>query len=600
MNTNLVVANLISSAITSHRCYLSLLLGSILTVPLVHAQNEMTLTKVDEKFVDLEQRSTGCRYIERFNRYAIKEFSDAKLQKYFTLHSSDMKECDRLNSELIGQLVSTVQSNSRDLKKLQYPLYLDIVNRVSSVTTTQERLGEAGMASLIHSSLRRSEISGVSLDPLKIEKFLRDTVSQNYSSACLQSQEELDSSAQLLVNSLDKLSDTAAANPYSVTFWKSYLHQWGYTCSTSLYYKFSQKLNSQKGFGKAQEIFDAQIAGFESVNSSNIQNQFGKVRSKLTKNHVVIFFPPLGYDIPSDRPREQLTVSEWKKRDFYSPSMKQRFESGFLQNGVKVPGVGVPFELIERVTVEDLETQQIPQSELLFMAALEKHILANSHAKFIVIGRSMGGLIAREVLSRTKNSMVRGKKVSDLVENVIFIGATPYGSVIADYKSRVDQHDPTFRQMNSFQVDIAHTFLDLQSFFLGKESHFERLIEAGRNSQNVQKMSFKNYSISKISESAQSPFNVLNAIFLKKSTKNYFEKATKSQDADYVFMHWAMYGPTEGSSPLSHASWDTSNASRVFVKNYNHLAYWNLTPEAGLNLILKSIQTAAEMGLIKN
>jgi hypothetical protein len=58
-----------------------------------------------------------------------------------------------------------------------------------------------------------------------------------------------------------------------------------------------------------------------------------------------------------------------------------------------------------------------------------------------------------------------------------------------------------------------------------------------------------------------------------------------------------MYGPTEDSTPLSHAAWDTSKSARVFVSEFNHLGFWSIAPDLAIDYWVSVIFTAKELGL---
>jgi hypothetical protein len=569
---------------------LALILSS--SMALAQSPRIQQVTRADARFVNLEQESLKCSYPNLVNRFPIDELNSRELKKNFSISAEDQERCPTTLKDFATHYDLLSDKPLAESRRLAFPLYSEVVKAWAEVPVTRKHLDKFGIRTLFQTKATRSLEPQTHVDPQKIEDYIRSIVKKTSNSECTAASNE-------------KIrSDFSSADPrdaYRILYWKRILHEHGYACAASFYYFLSNELNSKNKFiaNDPQNVFESSTNGFDSIGSEDLRQLQSAIAKSLSKNHVIIFFPPLGYDIPSELPREQLTMMEWKKSKFYSPSLKQRFETGYQVPKQKfVPGMGVPFEMIERVSVEDIYGQQIPDSNKQFLEAIEKHLRRNPNAKFVVMARSMGGFIAREVLEKNIQTRVQGKRVPDLIDVAILMGSTPYGSVIADYKGRVDQHHETYQTMTSFKTSLAHTALDIGSVFTRKESHFERLIEAGRVQSNVASMSHRHFNAERIVKSSLQPYRVLNIIHLKPSLDNYFEKAEKSKNTDFVFMHWAMFGPSEGSAPLSHASWDTNNSVRVFLKSYNHLAFWNLSPESGFALLLGGISTAEKLGMI--
>jgi hypothetical protein len=534
------------------------------------------LSVLDDQLVRAEQQALNCLYPHVRNKYLINEFSSNELAKYFGLGKEFREECPTILRSYNAKLKNLTNA------QVNYPTYGEVLKKLN--TKIQGVKYKDHLVTLpFQSTLEVKSINPSKIDPKEIEKSLRLDLSGIKQPEC---------DSELMAA---KLADSH--KKYDSLAWKGLLHHQGYDCVAKTYDEMSQDLNDQNNLGFAQDAFADKLEKLK--NPSELSYNFfkNKLNQVLTKDHMIILFPNLGYDIPSDLPREKLTMTEWKKKNFYSPSIKQRFQDGYQEEKKHVEPYGIRFETIERVTVESAEAQ-IADSEKKFIGVLHRELAKNPKTKFIIMGRSMGALVAREILQRNETTKINNKTLPELIETVIFMGGTPYGSVIADYKTRFDSHDENFQQLTSLKASIARLFLDLKSFFTGVESHFERLIEAGRVRDNIKTMSFRNFNSKKIELGTKSPYKVVNLIYLRPKIKGYFANSKLSEYTDPVFLHWTMYGPTEGSSPLSHAAWDTSKSVRIFLKSHNHLAGWNLTAEENINLLVKTLELSHEIGFI--
>ncbi len=547
----------------------------------------------DDKLVKLEHLALDCLYphLKRESsghspghkpgmgtrHRLVNEFTNYELERYFGIRKEFKKECP----EILQDYSSIAAAQSA--QNLIFPTYGDVLKDVI-IPVKPIKYGNNQFKIPFQTKLSSKRIRSQTVDPQKIEESIRKESLRKKQATC---------------ESEEMLNDLIQSNKiYDHLAWKEILHYKGYDCASSIYGKLSQALNEKKEHRFAQEEFDNLIESLKNPNELSHNTFKTKLNKVLSPNHMIILFPNLGYDIPSDLPREKLTLTEWKKKNFYSPSLKQRFVSGYNIQGKKIDPYGIRFEMIERVTVEDAASQ-IKESEKKFIEILNRELKSNPDTRFIILGRSMGALVAREVLQKNKNTLVNNKLVPSVIESVIFMGGTPYGSVIADYKARFDSHDETYKMMTDFKASVAKLFLDLQSFFTGNQSHFKQLIEAGRERENIKSMSFRNFDSSLIEKNTGSPYKVVNLIYLRPRINDYFANSKLSENADFVFLQWAMYGPTEGSSPLSHAAWDTSDSVRIFLSTHNHLAGWNLTSEENINLLIKTLELTSEIGFIE-
>lgn len=513
-------------------------------------------SELDLRFLVAEREQIACQYLQLATKDILKKINLDDLEKYFGIKRAEIENCDEVNSR-VAEIAAQLESNTGEMA---YPNYFNIGQKFVLQKKLELALKSRELYVPFQTNSERKSTGELSINPLELEKFLRN--------------QPISSSKECPIE-----NELIKENIYNLSFWKEQLHLKGYDCAVKQFYAFSQSMNASS---KAQETFENQLLGMGKNSSQRLKDFAQSKENFVSPNHVILFYPPLGYDLPSKRPREQLTVEKWKKPNFESPSLKERFEKE----------LGIKFELIERDTLENINSHQIPKSMRRTIQLVEHHVNANASVKFIVIGRSMGAYVAREVLEKLKDHKIGNRRFSELVDSVLLIGGTPWGSVIADYKSRVDQHDEIFSKSKYGINSLVYGALKLFSFIDIKDGRLKKIVETSRVRKNIESMSHRNFDAQQILDGAKSDYKVLNVIFLKPEIKKYFENSPHTKEVDLVFLQWAMYGPTEGSAPLSHSSWDTQNSKRVFVKSHNHLGFWNLTPDEGLDLIVSAIKSA--------
>lgn len=195
----------------------------------------------------------------------------------------------------------------------------------------------------------------------------------------------------------------------------------------------------------------------------------------------------------------------------------------------------------------------------------------------------MGGMVLRELLERNAN-------VRSYFTGAILMGATPWGSVIADFKSRSDLFDDNYLQREEVS-EIGASEIAKLHFLI--PDHMAQLHASALRRNNIASMSHLNFKPRVFSEA----FPVLNVIQLPDSLANYFQYSQEAKQVDPTFLLMSMYGPTEGSAPLAHAAWDTQKSARVFVSQFNHLGFWSLTPDQGVDYYVATLMTAQRLGL---
>lgn len=307
------------------------------------------------------------------------------------------------------------------------------------------------------------------------------------------------------------------------------LQSQGYSCTVKTFKSLQQELDRSRGTEKLQKEFEEKLSSTANLSLDGAR---------------VLYFPNLGYDLP--------TIPWQAERERLSPNE--------LKDGLK--SLGAEVQIIERVTLESLE-QQISQSEKQVL----KIFARNPNAKFIFYGRSMGGLIAREVLKRNP-------EIHSQVQGFLLGGATPYGSVIADYKSRADVFHEVYKQSQSLFSNLIATAAAV------RDSHLLRVLKASSRRLNLEQMSHTQFK----PETETFSFPVVNLIFLPDTLESFFKNSPRSKSVDFVLLHMTMYGPTEGSAPLAHAVVESQKSATVFISKHNHLAFWEMSKDEALKL----------------
>lgn len=357
----------------------------------------------------------------------------------------------------------------------------------------------------------------------------------------------------------------AQKNLKDLNFWQTQLFTQGYDCTVSLFKSVSGLQNKANGYGDAQEQFTAQRLSMKTTPHQAIT---GKPLSGL---HIAIF-PQLGYDIPGiPAPLELLSYAQLNKA---------------------LNALGADVHIISRVSAAAKEDEICQSAKNFEKAIADVRSKGSENPKFLVLTRSMGGMIARELFERRTD-------LRQSISGVILVGSTPYGSVIGDYKSRGDLFDDTYLQQEALVPAItaflAATPLDLILDLFGFNPDLHALHTAGEIRKNVQTLSHLEFDPRKPTAAPELP--VLNVIQLPDSLGSYFLHSQRSAAVDPTFLLMSMYGPTEGSTPLSHAAWDTSKSSRVFVSEFNHLGFWSIEPDRAIDYWLSAIFTGKKLGV---
>ncbi|OYZ19568.1 MAG: hypothetical protein B7Y39_11810 [Bdellovibrio sp. 28-41-41] len=361
-----------------------------------------------------------------------------------------------------------------------------------------------------------------------------------------------------------------SVDEYSTTYWQTLLHILGYDCTVTWYQWRSQKLNqAQNSVSRAQSESSQKIYA---KNLKEIQSVPLRAQKAWLQGETFILIPQLGYDIP-DKPwaveRERLQYSEMR---------------------LALQKLGARLIVIPRSTIAH-RTAQIRETTVAlkkFIEADKKHYEINNRTQtYYFLSRSMGAMVLREVLEQTPS-------LHPYVKAALSVGGTPYGSVIAEFKSRADIFDEVFYKTSNLIKDFVSD--PLGSVYLGAKlgldpqtKAFSQAVKYRQNYKSMSHFEFQPHRQNHL------PFPVVNLIFLPLSLKNYYNGSARIAEVDFTFMHMMMYGPTEGSSPLSHAAWDTTRSQRIFDHEFNHLAFWQWDESTALRRWLAILKTTKEI-----
>ena len=507
-------------------------IGLATLAPHAHAASvqSQTLAAFQENFVAQEWNQLNCDYASLLvARDIINEGS-----RESSFQPLSPANCELNRAHLNSTLVSPLWTNA--IETPAFPNYLQIAHRLA--TSHAQALQAVKFSTAPEAPLQREELKPISVDVWTIENQLRSQLGVEDGHA-------LKANCAWKSDAQSSLTE-ARAHLYDRTFWHAELFEQGYDCTISRFKAASQNLNSEKGFGSAQAMFEAARLNVKQV-------PHAKMNAKALAGLHVAVFPQLAYDSPTTL--ERLSY----------PKLKKDLEA-----------LGATLDVVNRVSASPA-AQQIADSR----AALEKIVAKYPNSKILVLTRSMGGMVAREVLERNPNLLAR-------VSGVVEIGSTPFGSVIADYKARGDAFDQNFIERHDWKEEAAVAALG----WLKPE--FKALHDAALKRNNIATMSFRLFSPAASSQK-NLDLPVVNVIQLPDSLGHYFG-FKQSVMVDPAMLLMSIYGPTEGSSPMTHAAWDTKHSVRVFAPEFNHLGFWGLDPDLATDYIIASLQTAKKIG----
>lgn len=487
-------------------------------------------TALQEAFVAREWNHFNCEYSSLLVREGI--IDESTRARNFQPLSSEACAVNRVKLAEIMTSPAWLQPT----KTPRFPNYLELSQKLA--TSRAEALKGSGLVVVPQAPKSRKKLSAMSVDLWTIENQLRSVLKVEDGHAT-----KTDCDYRRDMNGS---INEARERIYDRTFWHAELFDQGYDCTVSRFKAASWQLNREKNFGWAQALFDSERTAIAKIPHDKLP------ATTLAGLHIAAF-PQLAYDTPA--PLEKLTYKKLKK---------------------DIEALGGTLDVVERISASSAQKQIVDSAN-----AFAKIAAKYPKAKLLVLTRSMGGMVAREVLERYPNLRAR-------VSGVVEIGSTPFGSVIADYKARGDAFDQNYIDRNDWKEILAiNTIGRTNSHF--RDLHFEALKRS-----NIATMSFRHFDPS-ASAARNLDLPVINVIQLPDSLGTYF-RFKEPVNVDPAMMLMSMYGPIEGSSPLTHAAWDTSKSVRLFTADFNHLGFWGLSPDLAMDYTVAILKTAKRIG----
>jgi hypothetical protein len=339
--------------------------------------------------------------------------------------------------------------------------------------------------------------------------------------------------------------------------WREALSLTGYDCTARIFREIVQERNGVSGLSQVQTSFRQALT----EDSSSVK----KALNGFLKNRAVILVPQLGYDLP-DGPfvagTEKLKISHIE---------------------AYLSGSGARFYVARRNTLAHLRAQvATTKEEIKSILQREAAIQKTRDPKVLYLSRSMGALVLR--LSLEEDPVIRRAAAG-----VLMMGATPWGSTVAEYKSRMDQFDEIFSLLTNPMTVIGGV---IGGIF---DPKLRIVIEAAKHRENVASMSYRGFE----PKTSELSVPTMNVVLLPPNLKQYFNGSRKIPPVDETFFQMVMYGPTEGSAPLWGATWDTKRSATVVYDRLNHLAFWELDIEEALQLWGSALVSAFDQRLFR-
>lgn len=338
---------------------------------------------------------------------------------------------------------------------------------------------------------------------------------------------------------------------YNSKKWHEVILNHGWTCVAKNYHRVSQELNASMGYAAAQRDAD----DLKQLKLPELKKLF---KETFHSNELKIaLVPHLSWENGALN-----TVFP------YSLFLKKTELTTYKFLVKELEKLGVESVFVERNSLNSLD-QQVKET---------KENLLKLKGSYIVISRSMGARVMREIIAEN-NSEVNAK-----IGAYFNIGGTPHGSVIAQAKIHPDSF---YRGTAPSVTGVFNLPLGIITKDPRLPEHLQETLFAALDRKNLATM--VPVEARQISEST---IPALNAVFVRRD----HERAAPLVDP--VWQHMLQQGPTEGSSPLVGAAVDTSNSMRI-VMDSDHLAFWKYTPQEGLEVYLRLLITAKKSGLIK-
>lgn len=507
----------------------------LLALPLIG--KTANLATLDSEFIRKERLLSICQIASKYKDFSNLHFSTKEIKKYIAPSENCLQIADEYS-----QLVSEIQ-NQNSSRRHFYPYYSELVLKNSSHTF------------LLQNPEEKNTLTSSTLNPWALEYQLRQ-INKSKPGACIL--ENLTSYQQALENE---------NSIYNNSFFRQFFIENGYTCTVQLY----QRLSVMKGLTSESEqaLYENTLVSLKNKNLK--EKKYASELIKEFKESVMVYVPQLGYELPPEDIGQALKSLLGLPPD---PSFRneqlayQELKSFFRSQGI-------PFYVLKRISLDPMEKQVLDSANHLKTILFKEQLPFKKHPKKIIfLARSMGGLVTRLLLKTYP-------ELQKFTKGVLMIGTTPYGSVIAEHKSRGDIHFLT----------VARKILDKQPNKL--ISQFVPTLKASLLRPSLESMSSEKYQPQRDNDEGLD-YPVVNVIFLRKEANTYFETlGPKVPEVDLTFFNMLAYGPSEGSSPLTHASWDTPNSVRIFDFRLNHLGFWGQSSNEGLKIYEAALSVLA-------
>lgn len=452
--------------------------------------------------------------------------------------------------EIVRRFQELLRSGAAEPASLRFPLYSSIWKAARS--SRQTDLSEFKVYGPVFAAPGRNFLSSISLDTGDVENSLRRQLKVKTDGTF---------SGALPVGHCDRRAselptEEALKRRYDQSFWHEMLLLHGYDCMALLYGEVAAKMNADAGHSNIQDTFQGLVHNWTPREEAELESKI--------QNQAFVLVPQLGYDFPSG--------------PFGGGT--EKLDTGYMKEAFTK--LGARFYVVNRTSVDEMDRQvETSLKNLDEILREEARIQRKKSPHVYFLARSMGGMVLRLMLERRPELQAQAN-------GALLLGSTPWGSVIAEFKSRMDKFDEVY-------VGLSNPISIVVSGIAGAfDKSLSALTQSGGQRLNIRSMSHRNYQPKAATDLNVPVFNV---VLLPPSIRDYYNGSSLIAGGDPTFLIMSMYGPTEGSSPLAHASLDTAHSLRVIDGRLNHLSFWELEKPKAMELWWASLLTAMRSGI---
>lgn len=504
-----------------------------------------SLVETQQSFVRAEKQEVGCEYPQLLT----KSISEDEINAHFQ-PDQDAKACQETDLQFKQLKAQANDLENKGKTAARFPVYTEIWKALAK--TKRAQLASLQAETPVFAPTERTSLAGISVDPWTVEMSLRNSL--HVSSLAHDSSKVPISQCHLTTSESDIAN--ATDHRYQQSFWHERLLHDGYDCTVKLYQKVAKHLNASVSQRPAQEDFSGHLQSWTPQAKNSLKEKL--------QGQAVILVPQLGFDIPSS--------------PFSPPTEKLDFD--YLQTSFQA--IGARFYVVQRTSLASvIEEVRESTANLDKILAQEAILQKTKTPKIYFMARSMGGLVLRLMIEQQP-------KLRAQTKGIVLIGSTPFGSSVAEFKSRMDAYDQEYVQIANPLTETAET---VAGFF---NPSLRAVVEDGGQRRNVESMAFSHYTPK---QDLGIDIPVLNVLLIPPRVTDYFNGSTRVAGVDLTFLQMAMYGPTEGSSPLASASWDTQRSLRLIDGRLNHLSFWEWEKPKAMELWFSAWLTGFESGL---